>query len=314
MCGTRLSTGSPIRYPHTMNLTTRAYDPKRDADFALQLYGALLGVQWPVEPEAFRLRARAGLVACADDTAVGLALIGSERGDVKVQLLLVAEAYQRRGVGSFLHAATLEELRRRGAGSVQLAGGPSYFWAGVPRNLPDAVRFFARQGWDYGEPSWDLVCDLQGYITPSTVVTRGDTPAITCRPAYEHERTSVLQLEDWHFSNWAEYFHGAETGDMVVAVNAEGTVVGALLVEWPGRPFLWSRLLGPSACTIGVVGVDSAARGVGIGTAMLARACELLRDAGGRQCHIGWTSLLSFYGRLGFVPWREYAMSRRDLL
>jgi predicted N-acetyltransferase YhbS len=46
----------------------------------------------------------------------------------------------------------------------------------------------------------------------------------------------------------------------------------------------------------------------GIGTAMVAGASELLREAGTRNCHIGWTTRESFYRRAGYQPWRRYAM------
>ena len=56
-----------------------------------------------------------------------------------------------------------------------------------------------------------------------------------------------------------------------------------------------------------------AARGAGVGSAMVARASELLRDAGTRACQIGWTRRERFYGRLGYVLWRRYHMARRRL-
>jgi hypothetical protein len=46
---------------------------------------------------------------------------------------------------------------------------------------------------------------------------------------------------------------------------------------------------------------------------MVARASELLRDAGTRACHIGWTRRERFYTRLGYTPWRRYHMARRPL-
>jgi hypothetical protein len=46
---------------------------------------------------------------------------------------------------------------------------------------------------------------------------------------------------------------------------------------------------------------------------MVARASELLRDAGTGACHIGWTGRERFYARLGYVPWRRYHMARRPL-
>jgi predicted N-acetyltransferase YhbS len=66
-------------------------------------------------------------------------------------------------------------------------------------------------------------------------------------------------------------------------------------------------MLGPAA-TIGCVGVAPAVQGRGIGTALVVRASEILRDAGVRNCHIGWTTRESFYRRAGYRPWRRYAM------
>ena len=48
-----------------------------------------------------------------------------------------------------------------------------------------------------------------------------------------------------------------------------------------------------------------------IGTALVARASEILREAGTRTCHIGWTTRESFYRRAGYRPWRRYAMFSR---
>lgn len=70
-------------------------------------------------------------------------------------------------------------------------------------------------------------------------------------------------------------------------------------------------MLGGMAGTIGCVGVAGNAQERGVGSAMVARASELLRDAGTRSCHIGWTVRESFYGRLGYARWRRYLMSRR---
>src|SRR5437660_1491893 len=115
-------TGSsrPIRYPRTMMLTTRRYDAARDGDMAFELYGSVLGDLWPLESQAFRQRARNGLVACQDGAPVGVALLGSEGGERNLQMLLVAPDCRRAGVGSLLHRAAVTELQREGAGSVRL--------------------------------------------------------------------------------------------------------------------------------------------------------------------------------------------------
>jgi GNAT superfamily N-acetyltransferase len=84
-----------------------------------------------------------------------------------------------------------------------------------------------------------------------------------------------------------------------------------LLFRGPPGATIYEPLLGPGAGTIGCVGVAAPARGAGIGSAMVARASELLRDAGTHACHIGWTRRERFYTRVGYTPWRRYHMARR---
>jgi predicted N-acetyltransferase YhbS len=71
---------------------------------------------------------------------------------------------------------------------------------------------------------------------------------------------------------------------------------------------VFAPLLGPAAGTIGCVGVAPPWQGQGIGTALVAHASRLLGHAGVRTCHIGWTTRESFYRRVGYQPWRRYAM------
>lgn len=81
----------------------------------------------------------------------------------------------------------------------------------------------------------------------------------------------------------------------------------------PGSAEAIAAMLGPDMSTIGCVGVAAEHQGAGIGTAMVARASEVLRDRGVGTCHIGWTTRAGFYGWLGYRHWRSYAMFRRDL-
>jgi predicted N-acetyltransferase YhbS len=67
-------------------------------------------------------------------------------------------------------------------------------------------------------------------------------------------------------------------------------------------------MLGPAVGAIGCVGVAPPRQGEGIGTALVVRASEVFRNAGTRNCHIGWTTRESFYCRVGYQPWRRYAM------
>ena len=97
-------------------------------------------------------------------------------------------------------------------------------------------------------------------------------------------------------------------------------------MEWPAAFFPYQRdgiraliqsshlLLGDDMGGLACVGTAVAMRDCGIGTALCARATEILQQRGVGYSHVGWTWLLEFYGRLGYQPWREYRMSWQDLL
>ncbi len=67
-----------------------------------------------------------------------------------------------------------------------------------------------------------------------------------------------------------------------------------------GLPRPWGQL--------GPIGVSKACRGRGYGAALLDAGLRRLRDAGVDGCVIDWTSLLDFYGKFGFRPYRQYEM------
>ena len=73
----------------------------------------------------------------------------------------------------------------------------------------------------------------------------------------------------------------------------------------------YQALLGDDLGGLGAVGVAASERGRGIGLALVAGASELLKARGIGHSYIDWTTLVNFYGHLGYAPWREYQMSER---
>lgn len=57
---------------------------------------------------------------------------------------------------------------------------------------------------------------------------------------------------------------------------------------------------------IAAVGVDKGARGKGVGLALMVKAMENMRERGIEGVFIDWTSIQSFYERLGFETYWEY--------
>jgi beta-N-acetylhexosaminidase len=216
-------------------------------------------------------------------------------------------------VGTRLLAAGLERLGALGAVTVGLgSGGHDCIWPGVPDDLPAAAGFFAARGWRFDDTVIDLTADLRGYQAPARVGERPGRAGVSIGVMAERDRAEVLAFETVTFPDWVVWFERLGAS-VLVARDRAGTVVGTLLFSGPPGATIYEPLLGPEAGTIGCVGVAEAARGAGVGSAMVARASELLRDAGTRACHIGWTRRERFYGRLGYRLWRRYHMARRRL-
>jgi beta-N-acetylhexosaminidase len=228
-------------------------------------------------------------------------------------LLLVDPAAQRHGVGTRLLAAGLERLAALGAERAALgSGGHDYIWPGVPDDLPAAAGFFAARGWRFDDTVIDLTADLRAYQAPAGVGERPRQAGVSIEVLAEGDRAEVLAFETATFPDWVVWFERLGAS-VLVARDRAGAVVGTLLFSGPPGATIYEPLLGPEAGTIGCVGVAEAAQGAGVGSAMVARASELLRDAGTRACHIGWTRRERFYARLGYRRWRRYRMARRRL-
>jgi beta-N-acetylhexosaminidase len=303
----------------------RPLDPERDRPLLGRLWEAALGSVWPLLPDALDL-VKEGLVAepgdggSGRDSGPGQAhRAGRGVGIVAVDpagsipLLVVDPAYQRRGVGTRLLEAGMARLGELGTTTVALGGGGSdYIWPGVPDNLPEAVAFFGARGWGFDHTVIDLVADLRGYEAPAGVGERAGRAGISIEVMAGPERAEVMAFEAATFPSWVGWFERLDSS-VLVARDRAGAVAGTLLFRGPLGATIYEPLLGPDAGTIGCVGVAAPARGAGVGSAMVARASELLRDAGTRACHIGWTRRERFYTRVGYSPWRRYHMARRPI-
>lgn len=300
--------------------------PYLAADFE-SIYGlwqAALGDTWPLTPDYLRemltghARYQEGdhLVAEQDGQLIGFVAteIDASGKDGKIPLLMVRPENQRHGIGKQIHDAAMTQLRQRGVEIFNLGHGP--FWPGVPIDPPTATDFFKACGWQFPDPNYDLVNDLTHYQTPAGVLERVNSKGIVMRRAAPNEIAAILEFEQRNFPFWMEPFQiTANTHPANILAAWDGTaVVGTLLLEagnvktlnWSA---LWHKLLGENMGTIGAVGVEEPRQGQGIGLALVAKASEILRDQGVGNCHIGWTDLVDFYGKLGYTVWRTYGMT-----
>ena len=283
----------------------RPFTAAADRAWVRLLWQAAMPPSWPVLPAGIGQLGE-GLVAQAGPVPAGF--VAFDRAG-SIPLILVEPGYQRRGIGTGLLEAALQQLRAGAAASVTAgSGGAGYIWPGVPRDLPAAVSFFASRGWRHTHDTLDLVTDLAGYRPPPGTARRAARTGVTITLAAGGDLAAVRAFEAAAFPSWARWFAAARPEHVLLARTRTGLIAGTLLLEGPGADTVLEPVLGPAAGTIGCVGVTPPLHGQGIGTALVVRASGILSQAGVRACHIGWTTRESFYRRAGYQPWRRYAM------
>ena len=198
-----------------------------------------------------------------------------------VLLLAVAPDAEGHGLGrSLLDVATAWAFDH-GAARVVLGGlAPFYLWPGVDVRFTRMLALADSAGFRETGAALNLTCPT-GF--------RQDPPAdASVRRVLEGEDAGrVLGFCEERFPHWVdEVGRGIEHGCCHVAVDdASGAVLGfaAHSVNRAG----W----------FGPTGVDPAARGRGVGGALLAACCRDLQIAEYRDCEIAWIGPIGFYAK-----------------
>ena len=310
-------------------LDLRPYRQPADSAAVYALWQAALGQQWPIAAADFhqlltgspQYQAGDYFVACHAARIVGFVSAQIDRSDpasAAIAALFVDPQFQRRGIGTALHTAALEHVQTSGATQVQLGCGYSYFWPGVPVDLPAARPFFQAQGWEFDEPCYDLAQNMRDYRAPDDPVAKAIVELAT--PA---DATDLLEFERREFPHWLGPFQSTvDVGDfhdlLIARDPTSRAIIGSLILYSPGAhpsrfDGFWKAMLGDPLGEIGCVGVAEALHGRGIGSAMMVRASDILKQRGVTSVHIGWVERVNFYGRLGYAPWQKFDMSWRDL-
>jgi GNAT superfamily N-acetyltransferase len=304
-----------------------ASDPDLDENLLLHLWAAALGSQWPMDGAWLRSVSRSStylpgdcLVATVDGHPAGFALTQIGKGSEPRGSILavgVQPEFRRQGIGRLLHETAVQRLGERGAKQIQLgAGAGEYFWPGVPLGLPEAWPFFQPMGWPEIERSFDLVRSLEDYRTPAWVWERLSGLGIEFMTAERLPAEKVLAFVAAEEGGWKDiytrFFEADRARDVLLAIRrVDGEIAGACWMDSDSR-----RWAGRFSCPLGAPGcilTGKKWRGQGIGTALVARANEILQARGCKTSFIGWTWLVDWYGKLGYGVWQEYRMSWRTL-
>jgi len=235
-----------------------------------------------------------------------------------VALFAVAPAARGRGVGGLLWRTAVDALRARGRRELRLGADPERWLPGVPVAAPAATwRFLRARGVRPGGLESDLWLDLH-----DAAIDRVRLP-VGASLVDDDPDAAVAFVVRAFPGRWSdEVARAAAGGAAVLGLRRGGATIGFCVAARPGDPHLAPGLLwtggpggapDPGVAALGPLGLDPAARGGGLGLALVAGAARWQRERGHRAAVIDWTTLTDFYGRLGAHAWRVYQRAEGDL-
>ncbi|MET3293204.1 UNVERIFIED_CONTAM: putative N-acetyltransferase YhbS [Brevibacillus sp. OAP136] len=237
-----------------------------------------------------------------------------------IQVLLVAQNERGKGIGRELLARAERALIAHGAQKIWLGRDPYHYFPGVPEESHEVKSWFEHQGYTLTEPlENDLLCRYEEG-QPFTVPTFVD---VRFRLAERADEEALLRFLHRCFpGRWEyeaiHYFRRGGVGREFVVLEKEGEIIGFCRINDAHSPFIaqnvyWADLMGESYGGIGPLGVDPVHRQKGYGLAVVQAGIAFLRERGVTSIVIDWTTLVSFYEKLGYRSWKQYAKYSKDV-
>jgi predicted N-acetyltransferase YhbS len=315
------------------DLQIEPYRPE-DAPAVTQLWNRAIGGPFPLREDVLHqllernpsYRREDAFVAMAGGAPVGFAYGGLHRSEdpelesyrhrAFLQAVVVDEGWRRRGIGRKLAMKVLVPARERGVVRVEAGGGMFYLWPGVPSELPAAMPFCAALGFERGSESFDLHGDV-GHLEAAEANARLDSDELRVEAAGKGDERPLLAFllrefgnEWWHETGWF-LAQGGAVSDILLLRDRNGAILGLARIHTPqtrpiGPPHFWAGRRPEDAGGLGPIGIAGALRGRGLGLVLLTVALDHLRTMGLSDVVIDSTSLVGFYGHLGFEPWITY--------
>jgi len=321
---------------HPLEMEISALDPAAPTAEAfiagfVDLWNAALGADMPISATFVRHNfkpsrgvTRRLFMLTVDGVLTGAALATVLRGEPLVtahgegwiDALVVTPAWQRRGLGRRLLHAAESWLAEQDCRSIQIGGGLRPFAPGAPE-ASGAATFFAAFGYTSIETVWDMAANLANYTPPP--LREAPCTAAPASPRQVDDLLGFLRREfpgRWRYE--AEMFlaDGGRIADFMLLWTARG-VDGCCLLTFPDsvRPLerFYPYQLPKPWGQLGSIGISADVRGQGFGAALLDAGLRRLHNNGVNGCVIDWTTLVDFYGKFGFAPYRAYIMFGKAL-
>ena len=277
----------PEPSPAVVDLCRRALDLSEDAAEAP-------GIVDTLTRRAAAHRPVVVLGAVRDGALIGV-LIGSlSAADPRlghVDLVAVAPAERRQGVGGALLTEAESRLGALGAAEVLLAGNPPHYaWPGIDVRYTPAVCAAQRLGYRQDRTAWNMTAELSdgsAALRPTEAAEqRLAGRGVTVRRAGSDDLPALVAFA-------RSTFGGTWDGELTGSVGRPDA--GVHLAERDGEILGFAAYGSARPSWFGPMGTAPAAEGSGIGGVLLRRCLRDQAAAGITAAQIGWVGPVPFY-------------------
>lgn len=242
-----------------------------------------------------------------------------------VNTLLVDREYRSQGLGSALYERTEKLFREEGLQRIALGAELGHFFPGIPKESVEAQTFFLNRGYTGGGEVCDLNCTRDRFLAPAGHELSPEVAQdvkIGLAEGDEDLRDAKGFFQKYFPGRWEHEFSWAkEHGllDGLVLLRVCGVVKGFARIydaqsKFIGPSIYWAGLMQKPYGGLGPIGVAGDERGKGLGMELLYRSLMMLWDRGVEEMAIDFTTLVDFYGKLGFEPWKWYLRYVKNLV
>ena len=227
-----------------------------------------------------------------------------------IHLLLVDAPYRKQGIGTLLLQHAEQALKAAGMEKIQFGGDLLHYLCGVPKEDVETQTFLQHKGYVYEAVMTDLT---QTLMEPVALPTFEE---IHFEPLKFQEKEAFLQFMHRVFPGRWEYeaivyFEQGGTGKEFVVAKKGEQIIGFCRMNDDSGPTIaqnmnWAPALTGKAGGIGPLGIEEAERKGGYGLGITQAAMHFLQQRHVETILIDWTTLITFYEKLGFSPWQHY--------
>lgn len=234
-----------------------------------------------------------------------------------IQVLLVDSAHRGKGIGTTLLERAEAHLKGNGVEELQLCGDPFHYFSGIPDQYKGAQKWAEKQDYTKRVDTYDMINHLdKKYDLPA------DKSVEFSILKKEEEADLISFLERCFPGRWVyetlKYFEMNGDGREFVVVKKNGQIIGFCRINDSHSPFIaqnvyWSPLFEQEVGGIGPLGIDANEQKQGYGLAIVQAAMAFLQDRNIETIIIDWTTIVDFYSKLDFNPWKIYGVYLKDL-